>query len=100
MGAILTRIRKDDRLNLKWSDYRRESRSLYFYEKKKMANKILNEDMIKLPESMPRGENDPIFATPKEEGGGGDPPPHTPEEHNKVLQDRPGARRGHKFSVP
>jgi len=65
-AAILTGMRKTDLLNLKWSDYKRESGRLYFYEKKKkkMTDKILSDDMIALVESIPRGESEYIFARP------------------------------------
>ena len=65
-AAILTGMRKSDILNLKLTDYKRESGILYFYEKKKrkMTDKILSDDMIKLIESIPRGESEYIFATP------------------------------------
>jgi len=65
-AAILTGMRKTDLLNLKWSDYKRESGRLYFYEtkKRKMTDKILSDDMIALLESIPRGESEYIFAAP------------------------------------
>jgi integrase len=64
--AILTGMRKTDLLNLKWSDYKRESGRLYFYEKKKrrMADKILSDGMIGLLESLPHGESKYIFTAP------------------------------------
>ena len=57
-AAILTGMRKSNLLNLKWTEYKRDSRRLYFYEKKKgkMTDKILDDDMIQLLESIPRGE--------------------------------------------
>ncbi|MBU1206462.1 MAG: site-specific integrase [Proteobacteria bacterium] len=73
-AAILTGMRKTDLLNLKWSGYKHEKltdengneheiRKLYFYEKKKKkwTDKVLNNDMIALLESIPRGESEYIF---------------------------------------
>ncbi|MDP3040196.1 MAG: hypothetical protein Q8O18_10040, partial [Deltaproteobacteria bacterium] len=67
-AAILTGLRKGDMLNLKWSDYKRETQSLYFYEKKKkkMSNKVLNSDMIGLLESIPQGEANTSLRVPME----------------------------------
>jgi integrase len=69
MAAILTGIRKDDLLNLKWENYKGDAGRLYFYEKKKrkMSDKVLNQDMITLLESIPRGKSDYIFTG--EDGG-------------------------------
>jgi integrase len=73
-AAILTGMRKTDLLNLKWSGYKHEKltdengneleiRKFYFYEKKKKkwTDKVLNNDMIALLESIPRGDSDYIF---------------------------------------
>lgn len=62
-AAILTGMRKTDLLNLKWSDFKRESGKLNFYEKKKKkwTEKILNNDMIALLNSIPRGDSEYIF---------------------------------------
>lgn len=91
-AAILTGMRKTDLLNLKWSDYKRESGRLYFYEtkKKKMADKILSDDMIALLESIPRGDSEFIFTNPQ--GG-------NPKKPSAVIQNGPGPGRNQRFSV-
>ncbi len=63
LTALLTGLRKNDILNLKWQDVDLEKGILYFFEHKQGQRKIkiLCEDMVSLLKELPRGECEYIF---------------------------------------
>lgn len=60
-------MRKIGLLNLKWSDYERDSGRVYFYEKnkRKITDKVLGDDRVRLLQSISRGEREYIFSGPE-----------------------------------
>ncbi len=66
-GAIFTGLRKGDLFNLKWTDLNLERGFLIYREQKKrdkLGFKYLNEDMINLLMSIPKGKSDYVFLGP------------------------------------
>jgi integrase len=90
-GAIFTGLRKGDLLRMKWTDLNMEKGLLIYQEEKKRGKlgiKQLNQDMILLLDTIPRGKSEYVFNAPipRNEDNGDEQYIALPDPNGKPLK--------------